>query len=249
MGALHDGHISLIHHSVRDCELTVCSIFVNPTQFNNINDFQTYPTTIEKDIEMLEAAGCDVLFLPDHDEIYPPSFEKKQYPIGRIEHLLEGKHRPGHFQGVCMVVDRLLSIVKCNNLYLGQKDYQQCLVIKKLIELNSNTTQLVIVNTIRESNGLAMSSRNKRLTDLELEKSTVLYKALTFAAKHIRQSPILQVQEKAIEMIAHEGFDIDYFDVYDEELNPVNSLDSGSKLVLLVAASINGVRLIDNIIV
>ena len=249
MGALHEGHLSLIQHSIKDCNLTVCSIFVNPTQFNNIEDFQTYPITIEKDIELLENAGCDVLFLPEKDEIYPVGFQKTHYTIGKIEQVLEGTHRPGHFQGVCMVVDQLLSIINCDHLYLGQKDYQQCLVIKKLIELKSIQTHLIVVDTVREPNGLAMSSRNKRLDDFQLKKSSVLFKSLTYAAQHIGQYPLSEVIEKAIAMIVHEGFAIDYFAICDKELEPISTFDINSSIVILVAASINGVRLIDNIVI
>ena len=135
MGALHKGHISLIEASKRTDTLTICSIFVNPTQFNNTADFEKYPVTIEKDIDMLEKAGCNVLFLPSVEEIYPEdSSTTLPYELGFIETVLDGKYRPGHFQGVCNVVQRLLDIVQPNTIYLGQKDYQQCIIIKKLTE-------------------------------------------------------------------------------------------------------------------
>src|SRR5215212_8351624 len=135
MGALHEGHLSLIGVAKKPNDLTICSIFVNPTQFNNPEDFKLYPVTIEKDIEQLIRAGCDILFLPSVDEMYPAGHSKKHYPLGRIETILEGYYRPGHFQGVCQIVDRLLDIVRPDNLYLGQKDFQQCMVIRKLLQL------------------------------------------------------------------------------------------------------------------
>ena len=136
MGALHAGHISLIKASKNENPITVCSIFVNPTQFNDPKDFEKYPVTIEKDIDMLKEAGCDVLFLPSVEEMYPEGIvTENHYDLGYLETILEGKFRPGHFQGVCMVMQRLLKIVSRIDLYLGQKDYQQCMVIKRLIEL------------------------------------------------------------------------------------------------------------------
>ncbi|MFZ1534928.1 MAG: pantoate--beta-alanine ligase, partial [Chitinophagaceae bacterium] len=170
MGALHAGHISLIDAASKENQVTISSIFVNPTQFNDLKDFEKYPITIEKDIEMLEAAGCNVLFLPSVKEIYPEGIKPEmQYELGYIETILEGKFRPGHFQGVCMVVHRLLDIVQPDNLYLGQKDYQQCMVISKLVELinQQDTIKVNICPTLREKDGLAMSSRNMRLNEDE----------------------------------------------------------------------------------
>ena len=131
MGALHEGHISLINKSKQQMNISICSIFVNPTQFNNAADFEKYPVTLEKDIIFLESAGCDVLFLPSAQEMYPPNDPVIFYDLGYIETLLEGKYRPGHFQGVCRIVDKLLDAVTPDKLYLGQKDYQQCMVIQK----------------------------------------------------------------------------------------------------------------------
>ena len=141
MGALHEGHISLVQRAKKENEVVVCSIFINPSQFNNADDFNKYPVTLEKDTEHLIEAQCDILFLPSVDEMYPSSHVKKTYPLGPIENLLEGKYRPGHFQGVCEVVDRLLEIVNPYQIYLGQKDYQQCMVIKKLIQILGKENQ------------------------------------------------------------------------------------------------------------
>jgi pantoate--beta-alanine ligase len=165
MGALHGGHLSLIDTCKKENDLTVCSIFINPVQFNNPDDLKNYPVTTASDIEQLISHSCDVLFMPSVEEMYPAAYIKKQYPIGEIENKLEGYHRPGHFQGVCQAVDRLLEIVQPHNFYLGQKDYQQCMVIKKLLEMTGreNSIQLNIVPTVREEVGLAMSSRNLRL--------------------------------------------------------------------------------------
>src|SRR5215217_1370627 len=150
MGALHQGHLSLIEHSKQKSDVTVCSIFINPTQFNNPEDFLKYPVTQEQDILLLANASCDILFLPQKEEIYQPGFEPKHYELGYLETILEGLHRPGHFQGVCQVVDILLNIVQPHFLFLGQKDYQQCMVISTLLELRGSKEKLIFVPTIRE---------------------------------------------------------------------------------------------------
>ena len=139
MGALHPGHLSLVKTSKQENDITVCSIFVNPTQFNNPEDLKHYPVTIEKDIEALLQVDCDILFLPPVSEIYPSYYQKKHYELGPMETILEGKFRPGHFQGVCQVVDRLLTIVDPDHLYLGQKDFQQCMVLKKMVSIGPSS--------------------------------------------------------------------------------------------------------------
>lgn len=159
MGALHRGHLSLLEAAKKHCDKTLSSIFVNPTQFNNPSDFEKYPITIVADIKMLELAGCDILFLPSVAEMYPSGTKNKtHYDLGFLESVLEGSSRPGHFQGVCMVMDRLLSIVLPNHLFMGLKDYQQCMVVKRLLELKGwkQTIQFNACPTLREADGLAM---------------------------------------------------------------------------------------------
>jgi len=249
MGALHAGHLSLIGHSRKMAAITVCSIFVNPTQFNNPEDLRHYPVTIEKDIEQLVAAGCDVLFLPSVDEVYPASLEKKHYDLGAIEMVLEGSFRPGHFQGVCQVVDRLLDLVRPHYLFMGQKDFQQCIVVKKLLELTGRdaSVQLVIVPTVREESGLAMSSRNLRLDKEQREKATVLYRELELIRQGLSGHDIAWLKTEARKQLEANGFLVDYVDiVHAEDLSPAN--DRSGKLVALVAASTGKVRLIDNLI-
>lgn len=180
LGALHPGHISLIDISKKTTSITVCSIFVNPTQFNDPNDFQKYPITIENDIFLLEKAGTDVLFLPEITEMYPGGTKDlEKYELGRLETLLEGKYRPGHFQGVCQVVRRLLDMVTPDDLFMGQKDYQQCMVVSRLLEIMGSSTRLHPCPIVREADGLAMSSRNMRLTAAERQKAPAIYQALT----------------------------------------------------------------------
>jgi len=248
MGALHKGHLSLINKSKSTETLTVCSIFVNPTQFNNPEDFQKYPITIEDDIKLLEMNGCDILFLPSYSEIYPHDFLAKNYELGLIETSLEGAYRPGHFQGVCMVVDRLLKIIDCDTLYLGQKDLQQCLVIKKLLELENIQSKLVISETIREENGLAMSSRNKRLTHEEQKKAGVIFQALNYIKQNIQFATIDELKFNAANLLTENGLEKDYIEITNLDLIPLQNWDGIEKIVALTAVTLNGVRLIDNMI-
>ena len=181
MGALHQGHRSLIARSRDSGALTVCSIFVNPTQFNDRSDFENYPVKEDSDIETLLDAGCDVLFLPSIDEMYPSGTTAgEQFDFGYLEATLEGAQRPGHFKGVAQIVHRLLDIVKPHFLFLGQKDYQQVIVIKKLLKLSGRDSKvkIVICPTIREQDGLAMSSRNVRLTEPQRALAGILYQCL-----------------------------------------------------------------------
>ena len=248
MGALHEGHISLIQRAKEDNDITVCSIFINPAQFNNHSDFIKYPITIEQDIELLIAASCDLLFMPSLSEIYPEGYKKKYYSLGKIESLWEGHYRPGHFQGVCQVVERLLEIVIPQRIYLGQKDYQQCMVIKKLIEIlqKENQHEIVICPTIREVNGLAMSSRNLRLTEGEKEKAAGIYNALVFLRHNINKTHE-EIKCTAIDALQANGFLVDYVAIADAlTLEPPDT--SFPKLIGMIAATINDVRLIDNML-
>ena len=252
MGALHHGHLSLIEQSKKQADITVCSIFVNPTQFNDQTDFQKYPVTIENDILLLEEAGCDILFLPSVHEMYPQGTVLKQpYDLGFLETLLEGKYRPGHFQGVCQVVHRLLFIVKPQVLFLGQKDYQQCMVIRKMIELAALPVELILGPTHRENSGLAMSSRNMRLSDEGKQKAVAIFNSMQYIKEHITQEDVEALQRKSIDMLLKAGFDsVDYIAICDAHtLAPVDTYQPDKKLVVLVAAFIEGVRLIDNLMI
>jgi pantoate--beta-alanine ligase len=252
MGALHAGHLSLIKASKEQNEITVCSIFVNPAQFNDPEDFKKYPVTVERDIELLELAGCDIAFIPSVGDIYPTGITVNHYEIGLLETQLEGKYRPGHFQGVCRVMHRLLEIVLPNNLYLGQKDYQQCMVIKKLIEIIGLTglVKLITCPTLREKDGLAMSSRNTRLNEKERKKAVVIYQALSYIFKNLRPGKTGFVLDESLSMLEKDGFKTDYLTITDADtLQTVEDWDGRQKIVALAAAFINKVRLIDNMII
>jgi pantoate--beta-alanine ligase len=251
MGALHAGHISLIATSKTANDITISSIFINPTQFNNQSDFDKYPVTIERDIYMLEKAGCDVLFLPSVAEIYPASFVKEHYDLGYLESILEGQYRPGHFQGVCMVVHRLLDIVKPDNLYLGQKDYQQCMVINRLIELigMSGHVKLNICPTLREEDGLAMSSRNMRLNEEERKKAATIYQSLSFIKSNLKKGDTTRLKSEAADQLTANGFRVDYVEICNaKDLSVTDEWDGQQILVAVIAAFNNEVRLIDNML-
>jgi pantoate--beta-alanine ligase len=248
MGALHEGHIRLVRQAVADNNLAVCSIFVNPTQFNDPKDFEKYPVTIDQDIRMLVSAGCDVLFLPSVEEIYPQSVNHlPSYPLGYLETILEGKYRPGHFQGVCQVVDRLLQIVRPQALYMGRKDYQQCMVIKKLLELNGMDTKLIACDTVREADGLAMSSRNMRLDSVQREKAVTIHRVLVMIRDQLKAGSLEPLKQSACQALTDQGFRVDYVEICRaDDLMPLDTWDGQTPLVALVAAHLGQVRLIDN---
>jgi pantoate--beta-alanine ligase len=249
MGALHPGHLSLISNSKKENDITVCSIFVNPTQFNDPEDYKKYPITLEEDIFQLEIIGCDILFLPSTDEIYPAGAENKQFDLGYIETILEGEYRPGHFQGVCMIVEKLLNIVNPRTLYLGQKDYQQCMVIKKLVEIMKSPADIRICPIFREKDGLAMSSRNRRLNGEERAKAITIYETLLLLKKDIAKGSLHDLKEQTLAKLKQQGFKPDYVEIADPKtLRPLNEWDSRNGAVGLIAAYLNDVRLIDNMV-
>lgn len=250
MGALHEGHLQLIRTSKDQQHYTVCSIFVNPTQFNDKKDFDKYPKTIESDIEKLQAAGCDLLFLPSVEELYPGGLDNLEtYEIGKLETIYEGEFRPGHFQGVCQVVRRLLDAVRPHHLFMGQKDYQQCMVIKRLLEIQGMNIKFTAIPTVREPNGLAMSSRNMRLSEENREKASFIHKTLTNLCHSISAGNIDQQLNIARTRLSGAGFRIDYIDIADAStLEPVRQWDGRQQLVALAAVFIQEVRLIDNVL-
>ncbi|WP_276133558.1 pantoate--beta-alanine ligase [Polluticoccus soli] len=253
MGALHAGHISLIGRSKANNDIAVASIFVNPTQFNDRSDFDKYPSSVDMDITMLVEAGCDVLLLPSEQEVYPEGDQKMQsYGFGYLDNILEGAQRPGHFKGVGQVVARLLDIVNPDFVYVGQKDYQQCIVIKNLIGLlrKENEITLMVCPTVREADGLAMSSRNRRLTEPQRAIAGLLYQCLvSIQAKQI-DSSFKIVQKECLDLLAEKGFTPEYVSLADAgDLSLLEEYDKSKKMVALVAAKLGDVRLIDNLVI
>lgn len=252
MGALHPGHLSLIKICQQHCSITVASIFVNPTQFNDPKDFEKYPVTIEKDCLLLEKQHTDILFLPSVQEVYPDGLSSEtHYDLDGLDLLLDGTHRPGHFQGVCQVVQRLLEIVLPDKLLLGQKDYQQCMILKKLIAFMGINTEIFIVPISREVDGLAMSSRNVRLNKLERRQAPAIYQQLKWIQENWIKKEITELKTTARENLLKAGFQkVDYVEIVDfQNLTPVKAVDSNKKAVVLIAAFLGEVRLIDNMII
>ncbi len=249
MGALHNGHSSLINKAKHENEVVVASIFVNPTQFNNPDDLKKYPRTIEADKELLQKNGCDVLFFPSIDEIYPQK-DTTVFDLGGLDTLMEGKFRPGHFNGVAMVVKRLFEIVQPNNAYFGEKDFQQLAIIRYMVKSENLPVNIIGCPTLRETSGLAMSSRNTRLTEQEKAEAAAIYKALIEAKANTKTATPQKVKKIFEESIRQNPvFKFEYFEIVDSEaLLPVEEWNSKRKAVGCVALWIRDVRLIDNIV-
>lgn len=251
MGALHNGHISLIEASQKNCQITICSIFVNPTQFNDKKDLERYPRTPDKDIQLLEKANCSALFLPDADEIYPKPEEKTNVDFGNLDKLLEGKYRPGHFNGVAQVVNRLFEIVTPDKAFFGSKDFQQVLIVKALINKLDINVNIISCPILREPDGLAMSSRNSLLTKKEREIAGLIPKIMKAAKEIILTEGIAKAKQFVISEVSKEPImNLDYFEICNPEtLENIAYLKSNQKAVALIAVFVGKIRLIDNLII
>jgi pantoate--beta-alanine ligase len=248
MGALHQGHLELVKASRGQNDLTVCSIYVNPTQFNNALDLEKYPRTLASDKEKLEKAGCDAIFAPSNEEMYQRKSEIG-FDVGEIGSVLEGEFRPGHFNGVAQVVCKLFNIIQPNRAYFGQKDFQQYKVIEKLVDELQFDIQLTPVPIFRERSGLAMSSRNQRLNESEKANATVFYQSLLMASELVKKGEqFITVKNKVRQMCeAKPNVKLEYIEWVDtKNLKPVQNVLDGS--VLLIAGYIGEVRLIDNLL-
>lgn len=248
MGALHNGHLSLIKTAVAQTGIVVCSIFVNPTQFTDASDLEKYPRPIAADIEKLELTGCQILFMPDVPEMYP----QKEYwhlDIGEIEHRLEGKFRPGHYQGVMQIVYKLFVAVKPDFAFFGQKDFQQVRVIEKMVELKNLPVKIVLCPIIRETDGLAMSSRNIHLSPQERKHALVLSRALQQLKNSYVKEASEELRKEAIELLmAEPQVQLEYLEIVNAaELDNALS-DENKGIIALVAAKVGHTRLIDNMI-
>jgi pantoate--beta-alanine ligase len=246
MGALHSGHLSLIQQSAAQNEVTVCSIFVNPTQFNNTEDLIKYPRTPDKDIALIENF-CQILFMPSENEIYPEKVSET-YDFGSLETVMEGAFRPGHFNGVALVVNRLFAIVRPDRAYFGEKDFQQLQIIKAMTRQLQLPVEVVSCPIIRESDGLAMSSRNARLSDDDRTLAANIFKILnTTLQKATLNSPENIKKNIYFEFEKFPQFKIEYIEIADElTLQPVCNFPSNQKVRIFIAVWLGGVRLIDN---
>ena len=248
MGALHDGHLSLVKKSLLENDLTVVSIFVNPIQFNNQEDLKKYPRTLDVDLKKLQDIGCDVVFTPNYNEMYPDEITER-FDFGELERVMEGKHRPGHFNGVAIVVKRLFEIVNPQRAYFGEKDYQQLLIIKALVKKENLSVEIVPVEIVREPHGLAMSSRNELLSDKARQQAGIIYKVLKDVKKIIPNKQPSEIKEYVKKQFAENpDFTLEYFEIADS--NTLQHIPDKKKMEnsrAFIVAHIENVRLIDNI--
>ncbi len=249
MGALHKGHIALVEKAKRENDLVIVSIFVNPTQFNNPEDLKNYPKTPTEDHKMLEAAGADILLEPSVEEIYTHGLKSgKEVDLGKLEKVMEGAHRPGHFKGVVQVVARLFDIVLPDKAYFGEKDFQQLAVIRKMTTELGYEIEIIGCETIREKSGLAMSSRNMRLANEERETATHIYKGMQYVRDNWKIIGQQEALKKAIDTInSHPPLKVEYLEIADaKDLQPILNSDDKVQARVFAAVFCGAVRLIDN---
>ena len=249
MGALHEGHLSLVRLAQQDCDIVVCSIFVNPTQFNNSKDLENYPITIEQDSKLLEEQACDILFLPSAKEMYPNGLTTNTYLLNGIDKMLEGRKRPGHFDGVCTIVHRLFSIVEPNAAFFGEKDFQQLAIIKQMVQSLSLPIDIKSGITIREKNGLAKSSRNKLLTASQQQKASQIYKSLIKVKSLYGQLDNKEIKETiSLDINQTEEMKLDYIAIVKpHSFEPIIGKAQKQEARALIAVFLGNVRLIDNL--
>ncbi len=249
MGALHEGHLELVRKARAENDIVICSIFVNPIQFNNSKDLEKYPRTLNTDLEKLKSEGCDLVFIPSVKEMYPDE-PQDDYDFGRLEQVLEGKFRPGHFRGVAVVVKRLFNIVRPHRAYFGEKDFQQLQVIKKLAKMESLPVTIVPCPIVREPDGLAMSSRNVRLDPRSREKAPFIFRTLNLAASKIPGYSPAEVKNFVEQQFAKDpDFRLDYFEIVTmDNLEPVEKWNDSPDIIACIAVHLGGIRLIDNMI-
>jgi len=249
MGALHKGHLSLIRESKKENNITVCSIFVNPAQFNNPDDLKNYPRDFDIDLDLLKQENCDIVFHPSVDEMYPVSPTDK-FDFGPLEQIMEGEFRPGHFNGVATVVKRLFDIVKPTSAYFGMKDYQQLVIIHKMTKDLNLPTEIIPCKIVREKNGLAMSSRNQLLSKVEKIQAEMLFRTLKFVKIRSGFATIGEIK-KNVERQFHKAknVELEYFEIVDMySLKPLKSWAGSNHVIACIAAYVGKVRLIDNIV-
>lgn len=247
MGALHQGHLSLYETAKHENDEVISSIFVNPTQFNNVDDFKKYPKTLEKDLEMLEKAGVDAVYVPSVEDIYSGNLASKKYDFDGLDEEMEGKYRPGHFEGVGTVVEELLRQVQPHNAYFGEKDFQQLAIIKKLVKKLNLPVKIHGVPTLREEDGLAMSSRNLRLNEVQRKEATLIYKTLLQVNDWFRVVSVEEIKKRVKEIFEKSELDLEYFVIADEKtLKETDFFYKDKKYRAFIVAYAGDVRLIDN---
>lgn len=248
MGALHEGHISLVEKSIDQNDITIVSIFVNPTQFNNQEDLVKYPRTLEKDVKMLDKVGVDIVFAPGVEDIYPEP-DTRVFDFGLLDKVMEGKHRPGHFNGVAQVVSRLFDIVQPDRAYFGEKDFQQLAIIRKLVQDYNYPVHIVPMPIVRETSGLAKSSRNQRLSDSEREIAVTISQALIKSRDNINLNSVQETIKNVVDEInSISPLCVEYFEIVDgNTLQSIKDWTDADYVVGCITVYCGDVRLIDNI--
>ena len=248
MGALHQGHLSLLERSVSENDISICSIFVNPIQFNNKSDLEKYPRTFEDDCKLLSNADCDIVFAPSVKEMYPEE-STSSYDFGLLEKLMEGKHRPGHFNGVAIVVKKLFDICMPHKAYFGEKDFQQLMIIRELVRKEKINVEVVGCPIIREADGLAMSSRNVRLSPNERAIAPIIFNTLEWMKREAGEISVASMLEKAKDRLGnHPEIEVEYIQLADENtLVSINNWNETENIRAFIALFLGDVRLIDNI--
>ncbi len=248
MGALHEGHLSLFREAKEENDLVVASIFVNPSQFNNQSDLEKYPRTLETDLKKLEEQGCNVVFHPSVEEMYPEP-DTTEFDFGNLDKVLEGEFRPGHFNGVASVVKKLFKIIEPDRAYFGLKDFQQLLIIHKMIKDFDCPVELVPCPIVREKNGLAMSSRNELLSKSERKQASLIYKTLKFIKVQAGFQPINELKNYVEREFKRKNMKLEYFEIADMyTLEPLTTWLGSKNVITCIAVQVGNVRLIDNII-
>ena len=250
MGALHEGHLSLLEEAQRIADVVICSIFVNPTQFNDPKDLEKYPRPIEKDLALLREAGCTIAFMPSVEEMYPDKDESWHINLGDLDQIWEGEKRPGHFQGVTQVVNKLFSLTQPDIACFGQKDFQQVMVIQRMVDLLKLPVHIHICPIIRSAEGLALSSRNMRLTEAGKEKALALSRALKHIKAGFNHTELATLQQEALAILAEEGqIDVEYLAICESStLQKTDTIEKDKQYVALLTAWVEEVRLLDNMI-
>ena len=251
MGSLHKGHLSLIKTAVENCNQVWVSIFINPTQFNNESDLKNYPKNIKKDISLIESVSKKIkVFCPEINEMYEKGLNYNQYNFNGIDSKLEGKYRKGHFNGVATIVSKLFELFKPNQAFFGEKDFQQTQIVKRLIDLEKHKTKLIICPTVREKNGLAMSSRNNLLSQKNRENSSIIFYNLNYVKTHFKKTDFDQIISKCIKSInSYDGFKTEYFEIVDSfSLSKQKKYCENKSYRVFVSVIVDEVRLIDNIL-
>lgn len=249
MGALHAGHLTLIKKSVKENDITIASIFVNPTQFNNLEDLDKYPRTLQRDLNLLSPLGVDYVFVPTESEIYPTK-DTRVFGFGDLENVMEGRFRPGHFNGVAQVVSRLFDIVKPTNAYFGEKDFQQLAIIRKLASMLNYDININSVPIVRAESGLALSSRNERLSETQLQKAPIIYETLKKALEKLEKGESIESITNYVINVINETpeMEVEYFEIVDgNTLQKIKSSDDSDYIVGCIAVYNGEIRLIDNI--